>query len=49
MKARRAVRVRIAGTERWIAIEDVARYRDGVLQITIQRREAARPRQITVS
>jgi len=26
-----------------------ARYRDGVLQITIQRREAARPRQITVS
>ncbi|HUP54736.1 MAG TPA: DEAD/DEAH box helicase, partial [Methylomirabilota bacterium] len=28
--ARRAVRVRIAGDERWIAIEDVARYRDGV-------------------
>ncbi|MEO5884057.1 MAG: helicase-related protein [Candidatus Limnocylindrales bacterium] len=28
--ARRAVRVRIAGEERWIAIEDVARYRDGV-------------------
>src|SRR5687768_2003731 len=27
--ARRAVRVRIAGDERWIAIEDVARYRDG--------------------
>ncbi|HYL01669.1 MAG TPA: Hsp20/alpha crystallin family protein [Steroidobacteraceae bacterium] len=26
-----------------------ARYRDGVLQITIQRREAARPRQIAVS
>lgn len=26
-----------------------ARYRDGVLQITIQRREATRPRQITVS
>jgi HSP20 family protein len=26
-----------------------ATYRDGVLQITIQRREAARPRQITVS
>jgi len=26
-----------------------ARYRDGVLQITIQRREAARPRQISVS
>lgn len=25
-----------------------ARYRDGVLQVTIQRREAARPRQITV-
>ncbi|MBV8496684.1 MAG: Hsp20/alpha crystallin family protein [Gammaproteobacteria bacterium] len=25
-----------------------ARYRDGVLQITVQRREAARPRQITV-
>jgi ATP-dependent helicase Lhr and Lhr-like helicase len=28
--ARRAVRTRIANTERWIAIEDVARYRDGV-------------------
>ncbi len=28
--ARRAVRVRIAGDDRWIAIEDVARYRDGV-------------------
>ncbi|MBI3749085.1 MAG: hypothetical protein HY262_09620 [Chloroflexi bacterium] len=28
--ARRAVRTRIAGDERWIAIEDVARYRDGV-------------------
>ncbi len=27
---RRAVRIRIAGDERWIAIEDVARYRDGV-------------------
>jgi ATP-dependent Lhr-like helicase len=27
---RRAVRVRIAGDDRWIAIEDVARYRDGV-------------------
>jgi ATP-dependent Lhr-like helicase len=27
---RRAVRVRMAGDERWIAIEDVARYRDGV-------------------
>ncbi len=27
---RRAVRARIAGEERWIAIEDVARYRDGV-------------------
>jgi len=26
-----------------------AKYRDGVLQITIQRHEAARPRQITVS
>jgi len=26
-----------------------AKYRDGVLQITIQRREAAQPRQITVS
>ena len=26
-----------------------AKYRDGVLQITIQRREAARPRQITVN
>jgi HSP20 family protein len=26
-----------------------AKYRDGVLQITIQRRESARPRQITVS
>ena len=28
--ARRAVRTRIAGDERWIAVEDVARYRDGV-------------------
>ena len=28
--ARRVVRTRIAGAERWIAIEDVARYRDGV-------------------
>jgi len=27
---RRAVRVRIAGEERWIAVEDVARYRDAV-------------------
>ncbi len=27
---RRAVAIRIAGDERWIAIEDVARYRDGV-------------------
>jgi ATP-dependent helicase Lhr and Lhr-like helicase len=27
---RRAVRIRIARDERWIAIEDVARYRDGV-------------------
>jgi HSP20 family protein len=26
-----------------------ARYRDGVLQITVQRREAVRPRQITVN
>jgi len=26
-----------------------ARYRDGVLQVTIQRRESARPRQITVN
>jgi HSP20 family protein len=26
-----------------------AKYRDGVLQVTIQRRDAARPRQITVS
>jgi HSP20 family protein len=26
-----------------------ARYRDGVLQITVQRRESARPRQITVN
>jgi ATP-dependent Lhr-like helicase len=30
VSARRAVRTRIANTERWIAIEDVARYRDGV-------------------
>ncbi|MGH2463487.1 MAG: Lhr family helicase, partial [Candidatus Limnocylindria bacterium] len=29
-ESRRAVRVRIAGEERWIAIEDVARYRDGL-------------------
>jgi ATP-dependent Lhr-like helicase len=28
--ARRAVRTRIAGDERWIAVEDVARFRDGV-------------------
>ena len=28
--ARRAVRTRIAGDDRWIAVEDVARYRDGV-------------------
>jgi ATP-dependent helicase Lhr and Lhr-like helicase len=27
--SRRAVRVRLAGEERWIAIEDVGRYRDG--------------------
>ena len=26
-----------------------ARYRDGVLQVTVQRREASRPRQITVN
>ncbi len=26
--ARRAVRIRIAGEERWVAVEDVARYRD---------------------
>ncbi|MHB8893407.1 MAG: Lhr family ATP-dependent helicase, partial [Candidatus Limnocylindrales bacterium] len=29
-RSRRAVRARIAGEERWIAMEDVARYRDGV-------------------
>ncbi len=29
-RERRAVRVRIAGDERWIAIEDVARYRDAL-------------------
>ncbi|MFL5757893.1 MAG: helicase-related protein, partial [Chloroflexota bacterium] len=29
-RGRRAVQVRVAGSERWIAIEDVARYRDGV-------------------
>ena len=28
--SRRAVRARIGGEERWIAVEDVARYRDGV-------------------
>jgi ATP-dependent Lhr-like helicase len=28
--ARRAIRTRIAGDDRWLAIEDVARYRDGV-------------------
>src|SRR5204862_7193844 len=28
--SRRAVAARIAGDDRWIAIEDVARYRDGV-------------------
>ncbi len=30
VSSRRAVRARIAGEDRWIAIEDVARYRDGV-------------------
>jgi ATP-dependent Lhr-like helicase len=30
MGSRRAVAARIAGEDRWIAIEDVARYRDGV-------------------
>ncbi|MDQ3690109.1 MAG: DEAD/DEAH box helicase, partial [Chloroflexota bacterium] len=29
-KTRRAVRVRIANQERWIAVEDVARYRDAI-------------------
>jgi len=29
-QARRAIRARIGGEERWIAIEDVARYRDGI-------------------
>ena len=29
-RARRAIRVRVAGEERWIAIEDAARYRDAV-------------------
>ena len=29
-RARRAVRVRIGGEERWIAVEDVGRYRDAV-------------------
>src|SRR5688572_16011996 len=29
-RSRRAVRVRIGGEERWIAVEDVARYRDAV-------------------
>ncbi|HEX7173193.1 MAG TPA: helicase-related protein, partial [Candidatus Limnocylindria bacterium] len=29
-RTRRAVRVRIGGEERWIAVEDVARYRDAV-------------------
>jgi ATP-dependent helicase Lhr and Lhr-like helicase len=28
--SRRAVRLRISGEDRWVAIEDVARYRDGV-------------------
>ena len=28
--ARRAVRTRVGGEERWLAVEDVARYRDGV-------------------
>ena len=39
---RRAVRIRIAGEERWIAIEDVARYRDGVGRR--RRRSACRQR-----
>jgi len=29
-RARRAVRIRVTGDERWIAVEDVARYRDAV-------------------
>jgi ATP-dependent Lhr-like helicase len=29
-RERRAVRVRVAGEERWIAVEDAARYRDGL-------------------
>ena len=29
-KQRRAVRMRVGGAERWVAIEDVARYRDGL-------------------
>jgi ATP-dependent Lhr-like helicase len=29
-RTRRAIRVRVAGEERWLAVEDVARYRDAV-------------------
>ena len=37
-RSRRVVRVRIAGEERWIAVEDVARYRDAV---GVRRRRAS--------
>ncbi len=42
--ARRAVRTRIAGDDRWIAIEDVARYRDGVGDHRAGRRARGVPR-----
>ena len=41
---RRAIRTRIAGEDRWIAIEDVARYRDGVGRLGTGRRAGGVPR-----
>ena len=42
--SRRAVRARIGGEERWIAMEDVARYRDGVGVVGAAGRAAGVPR-----
>ena len=43
-RSRRAVRARIGGEERWIAMEDVARYRDGVGVVGAAGRAAGVPR-----
>ncbi len=42
--SRRAVPARVAGDDRWIAIEDVARYRDGVGRLATDRRARRVPR-----